>query len=385
MSNITNHLNKIKTAIYGKDVRESIHDAIKEVYDDASINHDNANMEVKLARGVHDTLNDRLVNFEHGLTKANAQVDNVISQLSTSKQRYITKTGCNIWYRSGSSESYRDEVLDDMVRLKMDTLVIPCHNTISGDDASGYTYTKDLSKDKISALIQAARNKGINDIVVKLHRLGAEATSSTLWMDMWETLVNEYVDICVENDVSSISIVNEQRYATKSNKDRWIIIVNHVKSKGIKVLCSLADFSEIESCVILDLVDVIGINHYPALVSYGERVSQEELTKRIYNFSVPKIKRLKLKYNKPIYITEIGATRNVECLSAPANWEFKTTEQSLMPQSQFVGSVFSIFACSGVVDAVFWWSSDDKNKINTFTFFGNELAETNYKKFIGGE
>ena len=56
-----------------------------------------------------------------------------------------------------------------------------------------------------------------------------------------------------------------------------------------------------------------------------------------------------------------------------------------MPQSQFVGSVFSIFACSGVVDAVFWWSSDDKNKINTFTFFGNELAETNYKKFIGGE
>ena len=51
MANITNYLNKIKTAVYGKDVRGAIHDAIKQVYDDASVNHDNANMEVKMARG----------------------------------------------------------------------------------------------------------------------------------------------------------------------------------------------------------------------------------------------------------------------------------------------------------------------------------------------
>ena len=29
--------------MFGKDVRQSIHDAIKQCYDDASINHDNAN------------------------------------------------------------------------------------------------------------------------------------------------------------------------------------------------------------------------------------------------------------------------------------------------------------------------------------------------------
>ncbi len=57
---ISNHLNKIKNAVFGKDVRGAIHDAIKQCYDDASINHDNANMEVKLARGTHTTLNDRL-------------------------------------------------------------------------------------------------------------------------------------------------------------------------------------------------------------------------------------------------------------------------------------------------------------------------------------
>ena len=71
---ISNHLNKIKNAVFGKDVRGAIHDAIKQCYDDASINHDNANMEVKLARGTHDTLNDRLNNSDQKLTETNTQL-----------------------------------------------------------------------------------------------------------------------------------------------------------------------------------------------------------------------------------------------------------------------------------------------------------------------
>ena len=60
MANIQEHLNTIKNSIYGKEVRGAIHDSIKQCYDDASVEHDNANMEVKLARGVYNTLNDRL-------------------------------------------------------------------------------------------------------------------------------------------------------------------------------------------------------------------------------------------------------------------------------------------------------------------------------------
>ena len=74
MANITNYLNKIKTAVYGKDVRGAIHDAIKQVYDDASVNHDNANMEVKMARGTHNTLNDRLDNVDEIQAQTNAQL-----------------------------------------------------------------------------------------------------------------------------------------------------------------------------------------------------------------------------------------------------------------------------------------------------------------------
>lgn len=71
---ITNELNQIKNAIYGKEVRGAIHDAIKECYDDASVDHDNANMEVKMARGTHNTLNDRLDNVDEIQTQTNAQL-----------------------------------------------------------------------------------------------------------------------------------------------------------------------------------------------------------------------------------------------------------------------------------------------------------------------
>ena len=59
MENITELIKKIRSAILGKDVRESIAGAIEQCYEDASKNG-NANMEVSEARGNFDTLKKRL-------------------------------------------------------------------------------------------------------------------------------------------------------------------------------------------------------------------------------------------------------------------------------------------------------------------------------------
>ena len=80
---IQNYLNQIKTAVFGKDVRQSIHDAIKQCYDDASVDHDNANMEVKLARGTHETLNDRITENEKNQENLSSQLDNIEIQKAT--------------------------------------------------------------------------------------------------------------------------------------------------------------------------------------------------------------------------------------------------------------------------------------------------------------
>ena len=67
MGNIRDLLNKIRYATYGKEVRQSIHDAIEECYATASVDHDNANMEVKMARGTYETLNSRLNDNEQNI------------------------------------------------------------------------------------------------------------------------------------------------------------------------------------------------------------------------------------------------------------------------------------------------------------------------------
>ena len=90
---ITNKLNQIKNAIYGKEVRGAIHDAIKECYDDASVNHDNANMEVKMARGAHDTLNDRLDKSDEIQAQTNAQLSQTSHHLNSIGQIAIRLDG----------------------------------------------------------------------------------------------------------------------------------------------------------------------------------------------------------------------------------------------------------------------------------------------------
>lgn len=56
---IDNHLKVIKEGVFGRDVRQAIHDGIQQAYDDATANG-NANMEVAKARGDEATLSHRL-------------------------------------------------------------------------------------------------------------------------------------------------------------------------------------------------------------------------------------------------------------------------------------------------------------------------------------
>lgn len=91
MANITELVKNIRNAILGKEVRESIAEAIEQCYEDASKNG-NANMEVTEARGDFSTLNNRLDNSD--IVKADksevnriknnfkSQTDNLQSQVN---------------------------------------------------------------------------------------------------------------------------------------------------------------------------------------------------------------------------------------------------------------------------------------------------------------
>ncbi|HFI0454224.1 TPA: SGNH/GDSL hydrolase family protein [Streptococcus suis] len=60
MSGIDKHLEIIKNGVFGREVRQAIHDGIQQVYEDATMEHGNTDMEVAKARGGFDTLGYRL-------------------------------------------------------------------------------------------------------------------------------------------------------------------------------------------------------------------------------------------------------------------------------------------------------------------------------------
>ena len=79
-------LDKIKNGRYGADITDAIIGGIKKCYDDASVNHDNANMEVKMARGTHNTLNDRLDNVDEIQAQTNAQLSHIENKKADKSQ-----------------------------------------------------------------------------------------------------------------------------------------------------------------------------------------------------------------------------------------------------------------------------------------------------------
>lgn len=109
---IQNYLNQIKNAVFGKDVRQSIYDAIKQCYDDASIEHDNANMEVKLARGSHDTLNERFTSVEENIKTTNEQLEQNRNEL-IEKINEVATTGTTTEVLQVTTETYIQEKLTD--------------------------------------------------------------------------------------------------------------------------------------------------------------------------------------------------------------------------------------------------------------------------------
>ena len=116
MASITELVSKIRNAILGKDVRESIAASIEQCYEDASKNG-NANMEVTEARGTFETLNKRLNNSDNvkadktevestinnlqnqvnGLASGSPLVANSIAEMTDTSRVYVN-TSDGHWY-----------------------------------------------------------------------------------------------------------------------------------------------------------------------------------------------------------------------------------------------------------------------------------------------
>lgn len=78
MAGIEKYLKTIKNGVFGRDVRQAIHDGINQVYEDATFDG-NTNMEVAKARGRFDTLSQNLMSINASADAANQKASQLIN------------------------------------------------------------------------------------------------------------------------------------------------------------------------------------------------------------------------------------------------------------------------------------------------------------------
>lgn len=136
---IDNYLKVIKEGVFGRDVRQAIHDGIEQAYDDATA-EGNANMEVAKARGEFDNLSKRFENVteqlgdvKESLTspfnfKGTLQTTSQLPSTALINDTYYIESEMvrysyngQSWFKSSMSET---QYLDSLVKLKNFTIYI---------------------------------------------------------------------------------------------------------------------------------------------------------------------------------------------------------------------------------------------------------------------
>lgn len=159
---ITQLLEDILSAVYGEDVRKSIHDAILKSYEDAT-KGGNANMEVSQARGIYTSLSERLAadlsntikRIDEGDSRLRTIIDSVVSgsplvassiseMVDTSRVYVNTTDGHWYWYNGSAWQDggiYQAAEDSDTVNLLENDLNHSTNSIDYNQNSTGYVHT----------------------------------------------------------------------------------------------------------------------------------------------------------------------------------------------------------------------------------------------------
>ena len=349
---ITNKLNQIKNAIYGKEVRGAIHDAIKECYDDASVNHDNANMEVKMARGTHNTLNDRLDNVDEIQAQTNAQlseVDNIVNNtinLTTElkeKSVALKKRGFN--FHLGDKNYQVDKhKIDSLVEMfcecGVNSVEIVFYITVNSD----FTITEIVDREMIKYASVVLAENGITSDILKIHYSSSsrfENIPANLFLNL-KPLLDEIIPSLKKSGLNTVVMCNEKGYMTsiynyQGSKLFFDAYISYLDQQGLRKSITFAS-SELfrASDELINRLDSIGLNSYPSLSARTSDFNLIECVENLEFYHV--IETVAKKFNKPIYISETGSMDYIYSLSTPEKWNYD--ENCKIPSNGVVQAMY---------------------------------------------
>ena len=392
---ITNKLNQIKNAIYGKEVRGAIHDAIKQVYDDASVNHDNANMEVKMARGTHNTLNDRLDKSEQKLDETNAQLsqnNNLINYVSEriSNRNFKPKFGVNAYWGEatdleGNTTNAELPKIESDIKIweehGCDEIVIPIHISYNQNNKRFYI-AEDLDDMLYAVNFCNQLNVKVTAIKVHLQRV-TEAIVNTHgvidFKNQYKSLLENIADKFANTSVEIMTVLNEVGWIYESDDYESFSneCLNIVKKHGYLTGVTCAGFSnfyKIKKSVINNS-DKIFVNTYPRVSSKNRNTTLVDvLNGWKSNHETSHIRKIKDQHSdKPIVISECGVQDYWESLICPEHWNWQNLEKTDGESPAFYLKGLFETLNTDELEAVWWWYDlkwDTTKKVSNYYLKG---------------
>lgn len=257
------------------------------------------------------------VEMQQEETKLHGVVDQVTN--SVNHQFKYLSMGINIADGVDGQTQFNDEYSACQNNLMDFTLI----DRVDVPSATATTFTP-TSDTVMKSAIDKLHQNGRKILMLKPHlymggseiyREKYKPTDLTAFFTNWQTFLEREAKICTENDIPVLCIEVEMNTVfADANFDRIKTLISNLKQKypDLKLTAACNKFFVNGFKKILSLVDIIGINVYPAYASSipanVAQMSVPEAAEFMFNSDrlAQKIDNTVLEFHKPIMITEIG-------------------------------------------------------------------------------
>lgn len=386
MANIKKHLDNIKGALFGKDVRSSIHDGIdainKEVenttgrqvdlektFDQLVINAGNSNAEIVDARVKSDgtsysKLGDRL-------NEVDSQLEHIMNNNIPSNFKRGTSFFC---HNDASTLEYlinQPSRIENYKRCGIKEVLLTLNAVFDGS-----TITPSVSYSILTQASELLKSNGI-EVGVKVQDSGKHNITTNNY-NVWFSEKTEMLKrVCSAiGNPTQVNVANENTFVT-SNLDyrsNWESLISELRALFPNTLLSIHTyFSEFYNgtIVIADLLDLLGVNYYP-YTSDNAVPTSEEVKKAIYKpiNGVPFFDTMQeycKKYGNEFIISEWGTSSfEYQCKNPATDW-IPQSDKILNPNVQaiFMSEACRLFPYIDNCYGMYLWSSNCYRQNNT--------------------
>lgn len=379
---------KIRRAIFGGEVRDSIADGIevveqlREDYDNQVINAGNSNAEIVDARGGQTKLKDRLDNFDEQLDKNITDINKKINNISTS----LTIRSVGIQLQNDSEMDYFiNNFNDKLIKMKIlgitDVMLCPVVYNRNARVDLAFTF------DKLINCCNLVKNNGLK-LTVKVHCWGdtfGETFDKILWFESYKNVLIRILNI---GDIVRIGLMNETPFLTDNDnyKTNWLNLCKYIKTTYPNVELISSPTTSSEYNVLNHFCDYICFNCYPSNTVNNPVCNLGDTLLEVYKYTDYDIegKYKNPNYNKKkIFITECGIQPYEYSHLHPWEWETNPLQKyNEDVQAIFYEDMIGYVESTDWITGISWWISGSDD--TTWTFLDRK-AESIIKERWGND